>query len=282
MSSDIESTTKNCRACRTFGKANTKEKITQHTMPELPFQKIGADVCEVEGKNYTVIVDYFSKWIEVKQINSKTAAIIIKVMKTTFATHGIPERLIADNMPFASAEFREFAKSWNFEINTSSPRNPQSNGMAEKAVHIVKQMIKKCKHDKKDMDLALLAYRNTPVAGLPYSPAQLLINRQQRTNLPITTVLLEPRIPKQAYEKLKEKQSKVKARYDRTAREKQHFEKGQKMYIRNKDRWEAGKIVSEHDAPQSYIVEDEDSILEEIQNTSKRENEKKKGKGEML
>ena len=50
-------------------------------------------------------------------------------MKELFAEHGIPEVLHTDNGPqFANSLFTEFATDWKFDHNTSSPRNPKSNG----------------------------------------------------------------------------------------------------------------------------------------------------------
>ena len=51
--------------------------------------------------------------------------------KELFSKHGIPETIRSDNGPqFASHQFAEFAKEWNFDHTTSSPRNPRSNGQA--------------------------------------------------------------------------------------------------------------------------------------------------------
>ena len=76
-----------------------------------------------------------------------SAPSLVQPMKIAFACHGIPQAVIADNMPFNSHlpfnshEFRNFAKLWNFELSTSSPRYPKSDSEAEKYVGIVKVMI---------------------------------------------------------------------------------------------------------------------------------------------
>lgn len=74
--------------------------------------------------------------------------------KIIFARFGIPKIVIADNNPFGSAELQNFAKQWCTEFRTVSPRYPQSNGLAEKYVGIVNNMLKKCKADGQDFDLA--------------------------------------------------------------------------------------------------------------------------------
>ena len=44
------------------------------------------------------------------------------------------------------------------------------------------------------MHLALLAYRNTPISGLEYSPAQLLMSRVLKDRLSTATRLLSPKV----------------------------------------------------------------------------------------
>ena len=59
------------------------------------------------------MVHYFSKYPEVIPVSSKTAGAIIKVMQSVFLRLGIPDTVVADNMPFNSAEFRDFSQTWN-------------------------------------------------------------------------------------------------------------------------------------------------------------------------
>ena len=41
-------------------------------------------------------------------------------------------------MPFGSKELYQFSREWEFEIITSSPEYPKSNGLAEKGVQVIK------------------------------------------------------------------------------------------------------------------------------------------------
>ena len=71
---------------------------------------------------------------------------------------------------------------------TSSPRYPQSNGEAERAVRIMKGLLKR----NDDQHIALMVYRSTPLQnGL--SPAEMLMVRQLCTQLPILPIALKPR-----------------------------------------------------------------------------------------
>ena len=57
------------------------------------------------------------------------------------ARHGIADHLMSDNMPFASCEFRAFAKEWRVKLTTSSPTYAPSNGQIERCVSAVKQNV---------------------------------------------------------------------------------------------------------------------------------------------
>jgi len=81
------------------------------------------------------------------KLKNKTALHIIKKLKRIFSSHCIPKILVANNMPFDSYKFRFFSKLWNLKVITSSPNYAQSNGLAEKAVHIAKQILRKSLKD---------------------------------------------------------------------------------------------------------------------------------------
>ena len=63
---------------------------------------------------------------------------------------------------------------------TSSPNCLQSNGQVEPTIFIVstlKRAFKKADYKNKDPYLSLLQFRNTPVSGLRYSLAQILMSK---------------------------------------------------------------------------------------------------------
>ena len=74
-----------------------------------------------------------------------------QLSSASFVGHGIPEKLVSDNGPqFSAQEFAHFANYWDFRRITSSLTYPQLNGLAEKSVHIAKQLLKKSKSDNPD------------------------------------------------------------------------------------------------------------------------------------
>lgn len=216
MSDEIEKCVAKCSICSKFARKNTKEPLIPHQVPRRAWEKIGTDILQFGSQDYIVVVDYFSKWIELCKIPDKTAATIINVLKIIFARFGIPETVMSDNMPFASFEFKDFAREWYFDSVTSSPLYSQSNGMSERSVQIVKNILRKSSEEGKDPCIGLLEYRNTPIKGMDLSPAQMLFSRRLRTKLPVSNTLLEPEAHKSADVqcRLKERQVRQKSDYD--------------------------------------------------------------------
>lgn len=101
------------------------------------------------NKWYLIIVDYFSRYIDIAQLGTLTKAVVIKKITELFSRHGICEELISDKGPLFRDEFTKFAKKYHFRNVTSSPDYSQSNGEAEAAVKTAKQMIKKNGHSNK-------------------------------------------------------------------------------------------------------------------------------------
>ena len=151
------------------------------SFPERPWSRVGADFFQYQNSMYLLAVDYYSRDIEIC-IVSKTvnAAETILKFKKIFSRHGICETLVTDGAPmFSSRDFASFCESWKIEHIMSSPRYPQGNSEAERAVQTIKNLLRKCD----DEYLALLTYRNTPLA-IGYSPAELSMGRKLRTRVP--------------------------------------------------------------------------------------------------
>ncbi|XP_060084865.1 uncharacterized protein K02A2.6-like [Ylistrum balloti] len=128
-------------------------------LPLRPWQKLGMDLCTSQGKQYFVVTDYYSRFIELAYLETTTSAFVIK----NISRWGIPEDIVSDNgtqsalnLPLkSSGHFRE---KYQFKHTFSSPHYPQSNGAAKCAVKIAKRILK-----QGDVFIALMAYRSTPI-----------------------------------------------------------------------------------------------------------------------
>ena len=132
---------------------------------------------------------------------------------------------------FTSREFSEFATQWDFQHVTFSPYHPKSNGNAESAVKVVKNLFKKAQRDNKDPWLSLLDHRNTPTTEMQTSPAQRLMSRRTKTLVPISTNFLFPEVPEGVQNQLQQKRQMAKSYHDRNVKVLPDLEIGQEVRL---------------------------------------------------
>ena len=121
---DISDMIERCATCLRFARSNSKEPLIPHPVPDGPFQHIAMDILTYAGRDYLVAVDCYSKYPELARIEYKTAECVIAHVKGICARHGIPTIIYADNQPFNSRAFINFANSWGITVTTSSPGFP--------------------------------------------------------------------------------------------------------------------------------------------------------------
>jgi len=66
MPSQIWNVVSPCVTCKTHQKSNQKEPLIPDS---IPWSKLGVDIFELQGKQYLVIVDYYSAFIDLIPIH---------------------------------------------------------------------------------------------------------------------------------------------------------------------------------------------------------------------
>ena len=66
MNSEVKDYIKKCDVCRSMGTRQQKEPLHQHEVPDRPWSKVGADLFVLDSRNYLVVKDYYSNFIEGK------------------------------------------------------------------------------------------------------------------------------------------------------------------------------------------------------------------------
>ncbi len=258
MQAEIKDFVSNCSTCNEFAHNQQKETMLSHDIPNRPWQIVSMDLFSHRQKDYLLIVDHFSDFWEIELLPDLSAETVIKRCKAQFARHGQPDRVITDNGSQFGALFRRFASSWEFEHITSSPRHPKSNGKAESAVKIAKNLLRKAMHDRTDPWKAILHWRNTPTEYMDSSPAQRLMSRRLKTSLPVTSKLLEPYVATGVVERLRYRKQLAKSCYDNSAHDLPELNIGERIRMKplpgeNPALWRVGTCLQKV-APRSYLV----------------------------
>ena len=133
--------------CQKYRYQKQKEPIIEHEKPTEPWRKVGTDLFHLNGQDYLLMIDYHSNYPKIALLVNTKSENVVANMKSVFARHGLPEIVISDNArQYDCQEFKDMAEKYGFKHITSSPRYPQSNGLAEKGVQIVKRWRKEKTH----------------------------------------------------------------------------------------------------------------------------------------
>ena len=111
MSDQIGYVVNNCLTCKKELPTPT-ETLAPSSLPERPWEKLGMDLFELDGRTYLLVVDYFSRWIDITDISKdRSSQATVKSLKILFATNGYPDLVVSDNGgQFDSAVFAEFVR----------------------------------------------------------------------------------------------------------------------------------------------------------------------------
>ncbi|XP_062614634.1 uncharacterized protein K02A2.6-like [Saccostrea cucullata] len=199
----------------------------------------------------------YSKWLEVIPVKSTTSSNTIEKLRTWFASVGIPEEIVSDNGPqFTSSELQDFMKHSGVKHTLVPPYHPQSNGLAERGVQILKKALKRQDFDGHRWSLQqrlanfLLRYRITPHSTTGTSPAELFLKRQLRTRLSC----IKPNLR----ESVEEKQQKMKEQHDGGQCKVREFQGGEQVQVKTTipgQKWKGiSGVIHRKLGPLTYLV----------------------------
>lgn len=245
-----------CSVCLTHRDSNVKEPMMATEFPDRPYQKIGCDLFHLDGKDYLLTIDYYSRFFEIDLLPDTRSTTVIRKLQAHMSRNGICDILISDNGPqFASTDFQNFAKTWCFTHETSSPLHPKGNALAEKGVGIAKKLMTKAKHTGNNPYIVLLEYRNTPL-DCGFTPAQLLLGRRTKSVIPISQKALKPKTVNHPNLAIKMKRSKdrQKQHYDKTSKPLKLLQTNDSVRVKFGKIWKPAKVIKIHN-DRSYTVQ---------------------------
>ena len=190
INEQLEQLILNCQLCLKYSRS--KNKDTPHTalgheVPPVSWSKVATDIFHYKSQSYLLVVDYTSRFPIVRKLKSISVQHVAKHFKSIFSEYGWPDTLVSDNgLCYVSESFTNLVKEYAVDHITSSPHYPQSNGLAEKFVQIVKNLFYKAKDEGTDIHKCLMIYHNMLLTSISKSPMQMLQQRSARSQLPMS------------------------------------------------------------------------------------------------
>ena len=117
LDKEIETITINCNHCFINHKPTGIEPL-KWSETSKPWSRIHIDYCgSIKKLYYLVIIDSFSKFIDIHDVKLINTNNTISILKKCFSNFGIPDVLVSDNATcFKSFRFQKFAEKHGIEL----------------------------------------------------------------------------------------------------------------------------------------------------------------------
>ena len=190
MTTDIAAIRDSCAHCNRIAKSNPMQPPADPPQPDYPFQQVACDYFQYMNTDYVVLVDRYSGWPMVFKSEGGANA-LVRHLRETFVTFGIPEEITSDGGPqFTAGVTQAFLEAWKVHHRKTAVANPHANSRAEIAVKTVKRLLMANVGSSGSLDTdgfqkAMLTYRNSIDPETKASPALILFGRPIRDAIPI-------------------------------------------------------------------------------------------------
>lgn len=188
MDKKIEGLIGSCETCRKNRENPPKVEVRPWPKSKYPFERVHIDYCgPINGDNFLILIDTYSKWLEVVRTKEITSKRTIEMLESIFSRFGVPSTIVSDNAAsFTSYNFKRFCDINGIAHVTSPPFHPASNGQAENSVKTFKNSLKKMLQDKENKSISIVklmgtllyANRNTIHSETKKSPFEMMFNRK--------------------------------------------------------------------------------------------------------
>nr|XP_046478641.1 uncharacterized protein K02A2.6-like [Neodiprion pinetum] len=188
IDNDIQNVSAACRVCVQERKKPPSVPLTPWPYPDNCWSRIHIDFLgPFHGHMFMIIVDAYSKWPEVIDMNkSTTVPRVLEEVKKVLSRFGLPRHVVTDNgTQFTSKEFQEFCKINGIRQSFTAPHHPATNGAAENFVGTFKDKVDKIVQTGKPLDYAvnlfLFDYRSIEHCTTGRSPSFMMYKREIKT-----------------------------------------------------------------------------------------------------
>ena len=81
MSNGVKQMMAGCDVCGCYRHQQRKEPLTSTSLPQLPWERVAADLFELQGDHNLLVVDYYSRFPEVRKLSSMWTVNVIQHFK---------------------------------------------------------------------------------------------------------------------------------------------------------------------------------------------------------
>ena len=194
-----------------------------------PGEQLSMDYASYGSSKYLVIKDRASGFLAVENTKDQTTSEALKGTHKWCFTYGLPHSIRSDDGPAFRQGFTDYLTGLGIEHKNSSAYNPSSNGLAERGVRQLKDVLKKVKKPSGEKLRELIFDINNHQQPQQGSASERFFRRGPRTVLPNS---IKREVEHRSLIKARhQKQEKISKNKGRTSKD--IFKEGDKVVLQN-------------------------------------------------
>ena len=250
MKSELRNVYETCQKCRELrpSKAQEHNEVSQQNLFDsyLPGQRVLIDYAVDGTGNYLAIVCALTGFIRCYKTSNQSKNEAVRCMREWGALYGMPYAIKVDSGPAFRLAFEQEMENYGVKIIHSSAYHPQSQGLVERSVRTLKEILSKNKNKKMsqtDLNEHLYAL-NCLEDGEKGSAMSRFMGRATRTMIP-NSLRRAINWRKQIQLRGEQIEKRVQKR-GRTEQKKLTFEEGEEVWVQclKSGRWKDKGIIN--------------------------------------
>ena len=191
LNKDCENYVKTCAVCNLNKKQRKNRAPMKLFHAGAPMEKIHIDIlgplkCTTQNNKYIlVMIDQFTKWIELSALSEQTSELTAKALVDQFISRfGTPHLIVSDQgSNFNSKLFMEVCQLLQIAKKRTSPYRPSANGQVERCNRSILQLLRCFSNDEQNhwdenLQLVASAMRATVNRQTEYTPNKMMLGRE--------------------------------------------------------------------------------------------------------
>lgn len=249
LSQKLKDFVTNCQICNEnkYDRRPIKYPIQETPIPNAPFKIAHIDILFLENGHFLTYVDKFSKFAQIKPIDSRAAVDIVPAVKEILLKYNPPEILVMDGeKSFMTGDLVNFYNSHHIEPYVTATGRSEMNGIVERFHSTLLEIYRMTKHENPEKSitdllfLSLHKYNSSIHSSTKHTPYEIILP-SPRT----------PEIIEQVFKNLTEKQKKDLKFHNRSKRdvpidENQEIYENARYRVKHKQRFKKNKVKQVH------------------------------------
>ncbi|PAA64507.1 hypothetical protein BOX15_Mlig000968g3 [Macrostomum lignano] len=189
IDAQINAFVQRCVQCQLHARKRSNANLSSWPETKSFFERVHVDIATFKGQRFLVLIDAFSKWVDVQSVPSMKASIVISALRKTFKYTGLPKNLVSDNGgTFVAEDFVTFLRENYIDHTLTPPGHHQSNGQVERVIEELKFYLRKLNAGANLSELerhlaGFCLFQNTTPHCNGSIPALLVFQQSPRTRL---------------------------------------------------------------------------------------------------